>query len=90
MTLSYGLSLSAFLVASVQVTSMVENIIVSVERVEQYMHIPSEAAEVIQGHQPPHNWPLVGRVEICDLQVNNYVSFKTSSFSSLDISKHMK
>ncbi|KAF3448656.1 hypothetical protein FNV43_RR09369 [Rhamnella rubrinervis] len=69
LTLSYGLSLSAFLVSSVQVTCMAENIIVSMERLEQYMHIPSEAAEVIPGHQPPHNWPLVGRVEICDLKI---------------------
>ncbi|KAL5539368.1 hypothetical protein UlMin_044411 [Ulmus minor] len=69
MALSYGLSLNAFLVSSVQANCIVENLFVSVERLEQYMHIPSEAEEVIEGHQLPHNWPLVGKVEICDLKV---------------------
>uniref|UniRef100_A0A2N9FHF0 ABC-type xenobiotic transporter n=1 Tax=Fagus sylvatica TaxID=28930 RepID=A0A2N9FHF0_FAGSY len=39
------------------------------ERLEQYMRIPSEAAEVVDGHQPTHNWPVVGQVKICDLKV---------------------
>ncbi|TQE08459.1 hypothetical protein C1H46_005934 [Malus baccata] len=41
----------------------------STERVEQYMHIPSEAPEVIEGNQPMHSWPTVGKVEIHDLKV---------------------
>uniref|UniRef100_A0A2N9HER7 ABC-type xenobiotic transporter n=1 Tax=Fagus sylvatica TaxID=28930 RepID=A0A2N9HER7_FAGSY len=39
------------------------------ERLEQYMHIPSEAAEVIEGHRPMNNWPVVGEVKIYDLKV---------------------
>ncbi|GMN31746.1 hypothetical protein TIFTF001_003379, partial [Ficus carica] len=69
MALSYGLSLNLFLVISVQYQCMLANTIVSVERVEQYMHIPSEASEVIEGHRPPHNWPTFGKVEIRDLKV---------------------
>ena len=48
---------------------MVENLITSVERLEQYMHIPSEAEEIIQGHRPMHNWPVVGEVKMYDLKV---------------------
>lgn len=70
LALTYGLSLNVFLFASVQSICMIENVIVSVERLEQYMHIPSEAAEVIEGHRPPQNWPHVGKVDICDLKVN--------------------
>ena len=70
MALSYGLSLNLFLVISVQYQCMLANTIVSVERVEQYMHIPSEASEVIEGNRPPHNWPTFGKVEIRDLKVS--------------------
>jgi ATP-binding cassette subfamily C (CFTR/MRP) protein 2 len=70
MALSYGLSLNVHVIASVQSWCLLENLIVSVERLEQYMHIPSEAAEVVEGHQPMHNWPVVGKVNICDLKVN--------------------
>ncbi|PRQ17504.1 putative xenobiotic-transporting ATPase [Rosa chinensis] len=69
MTLSYGLSLNVFLVISVKFQCMLANSIISVERVEQYMHIPSEAAEVIEDNRPMQNWPTVGKVEIHDLKV---------------------
>jgi ATP-binding cassette subfamily C (CFTR/MRP) protein 2 len=70
MALSYGLSLNAHVIASVQSWCLLENLIVSVERLEQYMHIPSEAAQVVEGHRPMHYWPVVGKVKICDLKVN--------------------
>ncbi|WCJ26435.1 ABC transporter C family member 10 [Euphorbia peplus] len=69
MELSYGLSLNLFLVGSIQNQCMLSNLIVSVERVEQYMTIPSEAPEVIEGNRPDPNWPAVGKVEICNLKV---------------------
>ena len=70
MALSYGLSLNVYVVFFVLNWSLLETSITSVERLEQYMHIPSEAAEEIEGHQPMHNWPVVGQVKICDLKVN--------------------
>ncbi|KAK9276061.1 hypothetical protein L1049_005592 [Liquidambar formosana] len=69
MALSYGLSLNVFLVFSVQSQCMLENLIVSVERLEQYMHIPSEAPEIVEGNRPAPNWPAIGKVEISDLKV---------------------
>ncbi|PON43846.1 ATP-binding cassette containing protein [Parasponia andersonii] len=69
MALSYGLSLNLFLVISVQYQCMLANTIISVERVEQYMHIPSEASEVVEGNRPAQNWPTLGKVEICNLKV---------------------
>ncbi|KAM4087722.1 hypothetical protein ACB094_07G016900 [Castanea mollissima] len=69
MALSYGLSLNVYVVFFVLNWSLLETSITSVERLEQYMHIPSEAAEEIEGHQPMHNWPAVGQVKICDLKV---------------------
>lgn len=69
MALSYGLSLNIYLVSSVQSQCMLENLIISVERLEQYMHIPSEAPEIIETNRPAFNWPSVGKVEIQDLKV---------------------
>ncbi|ESW15509.1 hypothetical protein PHAVU_007G077900 [Phaseolus vulgaris] len=69
MALSYGLSLNMSLVFSIQNQCNIANYIISVERLNQYMHIPSEAPEVIEGNRPPANWPVAGRVQINELQL---------------------
>ncbi|KAJ6687601.1 ATP-BINDING CASSETTE SUB-FAMILY C [Salix koriyanagi] len=69
MALSYGLSLNMSLVFSIQNQCTLANYIISVERLNQYMHIPSEAPEVIKDNRPPLNWPTKGKVDICDLQI---------------------
>ncbi|KAG6656039.1 ABC transporter C family member 10-like isoform X2 [Carya illinoinensis] len=69
MALSYGLSLSNNLVRSIQKQCSIANNIISVERLNQYMHIPSEAPKIIQESRPSPDWPAVGKVEIEDLQV---------------------
>ncbi|XP_014513599.1 ABC transporter C family member 10 [Vigna radiata var. radiata] len=69
MALSYGLSLNLSLVFSIQNQCNLANYIISVERLNQYMHIPSEAPEVIEGNRPPANWPVAGRVQIKELQI---------------------
>ena len=69
MALSYGLSMNVFLVFSVQNQCQLANMIVSVERLEQYTNIPSEAPEVIESNRPPVSWPAIGEVEIYDLKV---------------------
>jgi hypothetical protein len=70
MALSYGLSLNISMVSSIQNQCMLANYIISVERLNQYIHVPSEAPEVIEDNRPPSNWPAVGKVDICDLQVS--------------------
>lgn len=70
MALSYGLSLSNNLVRTIQKQCSIANNIISVERLNQYMHIPSEAPKIIQESRPSPDWPAVGKVEIEDLQVN--------------------
>ncbi|CAJ1953018.1 unnamed protein product [Sphenostylis stenocarpa] len=69
MALSYGLLLNAALVFSIQSQCNIANYIISVERINQYMHIQSEAKEVIEGNRPPLNWPDAGIMEIHDLKV---------------------
>ena len=77
LALSYGLSINVLFVRTVQNRCTLENNIICVERLNQYMHISSEAPEVIEGNRPTTNWPAVGKVEIQDLQVN------VNSFSSV-------
>lgn len=69
MALSYGLSLNMSLVFSIQNQCTLANYIISVERLNQYMHIPSEAPEIVKENRPPVNWPTRGKVEIQDLQI---------------------
>jgi hypothetical protein len=72
MALSYGLSLNNSFVSSIQKQCDLANKIISVERVDQYMHIQSEAAEVIEENRPVPDWPQVGSVELKDLKVTKY------------------
>ncbi|KAG9139010.1 hypothetical protein Leryth_024357 [Lithospermum erythrorhizon] len=69
MVLSYGLSLNVSLCFSIQNQCTLANHIISVERLHQYMNIPSEAPEIIEETRPPVNWPAMGKVEIQDLQI---------------------
>lgn len=72
MALSYGLSLNMSLVFSINNQCMLSNYVISVERLDQYMHIQSEAPEVVEESRPPAMWPSEGRVEIQDLQVTSF------------------
>ncbi|XP_010228010.1 ABC transporter C family member 10 isoform X2 [Brachypodium distachyon] len=69
MALSYGLSLNNSFVNSIQKQCNLANQIISVERVNQYMDIQSEAAEVIEENRPGPDWPQVGSVELRDLKI---------------------
>ncbi|KAL6865109.1 hypothetical protein ACP4OV_016260 [Aristida adscensionis] len=69
MALSYGLTLNTTFVSTIQKQCNLANQIISVERVNQYMEIQSEAAEVIEENRPAPFWPQVGRVELRDLKI---------------------
>ncbi|KAG1335150.1 ABC transporter C family member 10 [Cocos nucifera] len=69
MALSYGLSLNMGLVFSIQNQCTLANQIISVERLNQYMHVRSEAPEVVESNRPAPDWPAVGRVELQDLKI---------------------
>lgn len=81
MALSYGLSLNNSLVFSIQNQCILANNIISVERLNQYMHITSEAPETVEDNRPPADWPAIGRVEIYDLKVNMLISYFSQLFS---------
>ncbi|GJN00857.1 hypothetical protein PR202_ga18078 [Eleusine coracana subsp. coracana] len=69
MALSYGLSLNMSFVFSIQNQCQLANQIISVERVNQYLDVPSEAAEIVEENRPSPDWPEVGRVELRELKI---------------------
>ncbi|KAL8214885.1 hypothetical protein R6Q57_004334 [Mikania cordata] len=69
LSLSYGLSLNGVLFWALYMSCFVENRMVSVERIKQFISIPSEAEWVKKDSPPPSNWPSHGNVELKDLQV---------------------
>ncbi|XBI07394.1 hypothetical protein VPH35_135307 [Triticum aestivum] len=69
MALSYGLSLNTSFVSFTQSQCNLGNQIISMERVSQYMDIPSEAAEVTEDNRPLPDWPQNGNVEIRHLKI---------------------
>ncbi|KAH0715254.1 hypothetical protein KY284_008159 [Solanum tuberosum] len=69
MAFSYGLSLNAILILCVQWQCTIANSIISIERLEQYMRIPTEESQLVQTNHPPPGWPKHGKVEIRDLKV---------------------
>ncbi|PWA98523.1 ABC transporter Tap-like, P-loop containing nucleoside triphosphate hydrolase [Artemisia annua] len=69
LSLSYGLSLNGLLFSALIMSCFVENRMVSVERIQQFTNIPSEAEWVKKDNPPPPNWPDQGNLELRDLQV---------------------
>lgn len=69
LALSYGLPLNSVLFWVVYMSCMVENRMVSVERIKQFIRIPSEASWRIANCLPSVDWPYRGDIEINNLQV---------------------
>ncbi|VAI82692.1 unnamed protein product [Triticum turgidum subsp. durum] len=69
MALSYGLSLNISFVFSIQCQCNLANQLISVERVNQYMDLQSEAAEAVEENRPLPDWPQDGNVEIRNLKI---------------------
>ncbi|KAK8935796.1 ABC transporter C family member 8 [Platanthera zijinensis] len=69
LSLSYALGLSSAQVFLTRFYSYMENQIISVERIEQFMHIAPEPPAVIDGSRPPASWPQEGRVDFENLKI---------------------
>uniref|UniRef100_A0A0D9WDM8 ABC transporter C family member 13 n=1 Tax=Leersia perrieri TaxID=77586 RepID=A0A0D9WDM8_9ORYZ len=67
--LSYALMLSSAQVFVTRFYSNLENYIISVERIKQFMNLPSEPPAVITDRRPPPSWPSEGRIDLENLRV---------------------
>ncbi|KAF8011615.1 hypothetical protein BT93_J2025 [Corymbia citriodora subsp. variegata] len=69
LSLSYALTLTGTHVFLTRWYCYLSNYVISVERIKQFMHIPSEPAAVVQNHRPPSSWPPKGRIELQELKL---------------------
>ncbi|WCJ33050.1 ABC transporter C family member 3 [Euphorbia peplus] len=69
LAVTYGLNLNNLQTWLVWKMCNMENKIISVERILQYMSIPSEPPLIVEEHRPNHFWPSHGEVVIDNLQV---------------------
>lgn len=69
LAVTYGLNLNIIQSWVTWNLCNLENKIISVERIQQYTRIPSEAPIVIANSSPPYGWPSKGTVDFIDLKV---------------------
>ncbi|XP_042491157.1 LOW QUALITY PROTEIN: ABC transporter C family member 8-like [Macadamia integrifolia] len=69
LSLSYALTLTNTQVFTSRWYCSLANYIVSVERIKQFMHIPSEPPAIVEDKRPPSSWPSQGRIELLDLKI---------------------
>ncbi|XP_071710057.1 ABC transporter C family member 8-like [Rutidosis leptorrhynchoides] len=69
LSLSYALALTNAHVFLTRWYCSLSNYIISVERIKQYMHIPSEPPAVVEGNRPPSSWPSQGKIEFRDVKI---------------------
>ncbi|CAL5438817.1 unnamed protein product [Camellia sinensis] len=78
LSLSYALALTSTQVFMIQWYSSLANYIISVERIKQFMHIPSEPPAIVEDRRPPSSWPSKGRIDIQDLRALEKCQLKTT------------
>ncbi|KAM0824196.1 hypothetical protein ACQ4PT_070390 [Festuca glaucescens] len=69
LAVTYGLSLSMLQGWAIAVLCSLENRMISVERILQYMTIPSEPPLIISESMPGCQWPTKGEIELRNLHV---------------------
>lgn len=73
LSLSYAITLTNAQAYFTKWYSNLDNYIISVERVNQFMHLPSEAPAIITDTRPPSSWPYEGRIDLEDIKVGDSV-----------------
>ncbi|KAI3900073.1 hypothetical protein MKW98_000973 [Papaver atlanticum] len=69
LSLSYALALTGTQVFLTRWYCNLANYIISVERIKQFMHIPSEPPAIVDDKRPPPSWPSKGRIDLEDLKI---------------------
>ncbi|KAG6793603.1 hypothetical protein POTOM_002818 [Populus tomentosa] len=69
LAVTYGLNLNMLQASVIWNLCDCENRIISVERIIQYMSIPSEPPLVVEANRPGRSWPSHGEVDVNNLQV---------------------
>ncbi len=83
LAVTYGLNLNEIISWIIWNLSTLQTKIISVERIQQYTHIASEAPWVIEENHPPATWPSHGTIELQNLQVHNLIHAQQHKISTL-------
>jgi hypothetical protein len=73
LAVTYGLNLNMLQTWVVWCMCNLENQIISVERILQYIGIPEEPPLSMSGDKLPHHWPSEGEIQLCNLHVNTLI-----------------
>ncbi|XP_047061268.1 ABC transporter C family member 3-like [Lolium rigidum] len=69
LAVTYGLNLNTLQTSVVWYMCNLENKIISVERILQYINIPEEPPLSMSGDKLPYNWPSEGEIQVHNLHV---------------------
>ncbi|XP_039158970.1 ABC transporter C family member 8 [Eucalyptus grandis] len=69
LSLSYAFTLTGAHVLVTRWHCYFSNYIISVERIKQFMHMPSEPEGVLENHRPPSSWPSKVQIELEELEI---------------------
>ncbi|KAI3737687.1 hypothetical protein L2E82_27699 [Cichorium intybus] len=69
LSLSYALTLTGTQVFLTRSYCNLANYIISVERIKQFMYIPSEPPAIVENNSPPLSWPSKGNIDFQDLKL---------------------
>ncbi|XP_019057111.1 PREDICTED: ABC transporter C family member 8-like isoform X2 [Tarenaya hassleriana] len=69
LSLSYALTLTRSQVFLTRWYCTLSNSIISVERIQQYTHIPAEPPAIVEENRPPSSWPSNGTIQLQELKI---------------------
>ncbi|XP_047329889.1 ABC transporter C family member 8 [Impatiens glandulifera] len=69
LSLSYALGLSMTQVFLTRWYCSLANYMISVERIKQFMQLPSEPPAILENSRPPNSWPFEGRIDFECLKI---------------------
>jgi ABC-type multidrug transport system fused ATPase/permease subunit len=69
LAISYAMNFMDVVTMFVRVHSNVEIYFNSVERIREYLELPSEAPQIMEHCRPPKNWPHLGTIKVENLTV---------------------
>lgn len=72
--LSYALTLTSTHIILTRWYCSLSNYRISVERIKQFMDIPSESPVILEGRRRPSSWPSRGRIRLQALKIRKLIS----------------
>ncbi|CAI8608030.1 unnamed protein product [Vicia faba] len=69
LSFSYAFTLTGAQIFWTRWFSNLSNYIISVERIKQFIHIPTEPPAIVEDNQPPSSWPSKGKIDLQSVEV---------------------